>query len=136
MSYNSYESLRNYLGSKDNRPSPYSNPKKVRIIASSEDSSYIDIKYHNTVILRFFWDGKIQLWMNSWNTRSTRKHMNEFLPFRIHIHTKNYNPFIQIDYWKKSYPELIVVEINFEEGMLINPETGEIHNNKTKEVGV
>lgn len=81
--YDNYESLLKYLQSgkdKFNRPSPESNPKTTRIVADP-GYNWVGVKLHNTVVVKHYKDGRIQLNSDGWQTVTTRERMNTFLPF-------------------------------------------------------
>jgi hypothetical protein len=82
--YNSYQSLLDYLSKgkdKTNRPAPDSNAKTTRVVAPIEiNPEWVGIKLHNTVVIKFYRDGRIQYNSDGWQTVTTRERMNTYAP--------------------------------------------------------
>lgn len=73
-----YQQADEYLGKKLNRPAGSGrNTRMVRNSGVPGDS--IHLKYHNTYILTWYQDGRIELNTGGWRTVTTKSRINEFL---------------------------------------------------------
>lgn len=80
--YNSYQSLVDWLAAGKNkldRPAPESNGKTTRIVADA-DLNWVGVKLHNTVVVKFWKDGRVQFNSDGWRTVTTRERMNNYAP--------------------------------------------------------
>jgi hypothetical protein len=80
----SYEELEKYLGKKQNRPCPHSG-KHCRIERkfhgqSEYANSDVVVRYHETDVITFVWDGSIVLNSGGHRTLATKNKINQFLP--------------------------------------------------------
>lgn len=48
----------------------------------------IHICFHDTVILKFYEDDTVQLFTHGWNTVTTKRRMNMFLPEGFYVHSR------------------------------------------------
>ena len=55
------------------------------------DEGTYSLRYHNTDIITWYLDGRILLYDGGWNTISTYRNMNRFLPNSIGVYRKNWN---------------------------------------------
>lgn len=81
--YDNYQSLLDYIKSGKNhldRPAPESNPKSTRIVAADTNYDWIGIKLHQTVVVKFYKDGRVQLNSGGWQTVTTRERINCYAP--------------------------------------------------------
>ena len=64
-------------------------------IFMGDDGMYY-LRYHDTDIITWYIDGKILLCDGGWNTMSTYRNMNRFLPNSIRVYRKQWNMEIEL----------------------------------------
>ena len=60
------------------------------------DEGTYSLRYHNTDIITWYLDGRILLYDGGWNTMSTYRNMNRFLPNSIRVYRKNWNMEVEL----------------------------------------
>ena len=111
----SWTELDRYLGKKNERPSPHSNPRAVRIVRCVSDGA-IAVQHHGTPTVVFNRDGTVVLDTHGWRTATTKSHMNEFLPGGLYITQSNW-------VWHLGGREFLDGTIIFPDGGLLYPNT-------------
>lgn len=82
------------------------------------DGNIISLVLHETPIMTLYPDGDVTVCMGGWNTPTTRKRLNDYLPYGWQIVVRNRIPYINHPWSSISDP----VTIPFVEGMTLHPD--------------
>ena len=112
---NSYEEITSYLEKGKNpndRPAPNNgNSNNTRIIRTFDDDC-VGIRLHDTVIVKYFKNGNIQLNTDGWRTVTTRNRINYYTPDHISITQTKFIWFLFVSGKEYLYTDDLIISGN------------------------